>query len=69
MDNQAEKTLFRVWDVSFRRHSTHFNFRLQNPTYTWAEGIADGTDDEHPLELPGVKASDVECLLWVIYPP
>lgn len=65
---QAKNTLFRVWDVSFRRHSTQFDFRLRNTTYTWGE-IADGTDDDHPLELHGVEASDVECFLWVIYPP
>ena len=71
IDSQVEKTLFRVWDTSFRRHSPYLDDhdKLGRAAYTWSKDIPDGADDDHPLVLQDTKASDVVCLLWVIYPP
>jgi len=65
----VDNVLFRVWDTSFRRHSTYFDSKLGQATYTWTKDFPDGADDDHPLVLHDTKSSDFECLLWVIYPP
>jgi hypothetical protein len=51
INEQVKKTLYRVWDTSFRRHSKYFKRTLSVALHTWSEDVADGTDEDHPLVL------------------
>jgi len=66
---QVQETLFRVWKTSFRTHSKGFKALLGPQKVLVSRSIPDGADDEHPLYLEDIKASEFEYLLWIIYPP
>ena len=69
MLSQVQDTLFRVWTTSFRRHSKGFDDLLRRQMVLKSGSIPDGANDEQPLYIEDVKASEFECLLWIIYPP
>jgi len=66
---QVENTLFRVWSTTFRKHSKCFDELLRPPMVVKQRSVPDGTDDEHPLHLQGLKPYEFVCFLWILYPP
>ena len=61
--SQTENILFKVWNITFLRHSEWFRHRLTKGLE--AERYE---DDSYPLVLEGIKSSDFERLLWILYP-
>jgi len=66
---QVNNTLFRVWSTTFRKHSKCFDELLRPSTVLGLRSIPDGTDDEHPLYLQGLRPFEFVYFLWVLYPP
>ncbi|KAJ7157740.1 hypothetical protein C8R46DRAFT_852931, partial [Mycena filopes] len=62
----VENILFKVPRWQFERHSGVFatTFSLPQP----GEGGVEGSTDEHPLLLNGIKAKDFKALLGILYP-
>jgi hypothetical protein len=63
---EVEGCLFKVPRGPFERNSEVFQdmFRLPVPENT----VPDGSSDEHPLRLDGVKKNDFRQLLKVMFP-
>ncbi|KAJ7655372.1 hypothetical protein B0H17DRAFT_377824 [Mycena rosella] len=64
---KVEQSLFRVPRYQFERHSDIFAdmFTVPQPADS---AQSDGSDDEIPLKLEGIKALDFQRLLQVLYP-
>jgi hypothetical protein len=60
---QVEDKLFKVPRYQFE-HSPIFKTAFTLPAGTLA---AEGVSDENPIELPGIKKSDFESLLKVLF--
>lgn len=62
---RAEDTLFKVHRKDFEHGSEVFNNMFELPK---ASGKADGSSEEQPLVLEGIKACELEDFLSVLYP-
>lgn len=60
--NKVENTLFRV-----HRHQLVKSETFSDMFNTPAKELEEGASPEHPIVLKGVKASDFEALLTVLY--
>jgi len=58
---QTEDVLFNLWQITFLRHSAWFREQLKGPEVP-------PCNDGYPMFLEGVKSSEFERLLWILYP-
>ena len=63
---QVEDTLFRVHRRYFEQESEVFRAMFQLPVGNGV--VADGSSDEQPLRLEGVKKEDFRQLLRIMFP-
>ncbi|KAL1704465.1 hypothetical protein EV121DRAFT_205728 [Schizophyllum commune] len=61
---RAEDTLYRFHSFHLQRATTHFDTSIQSLRN---EATQEGSHDDRPLVLDGLKSSDLEHLLWFFY--
>ncbi|KAL1720949.1 hypothetical protein EV715DRAFT_196197 [Schizophyllum commune] len=61
---RAEDTLYRFHSFHLQRATTHFDTSIQSLRN---EATQEGSHDDRPVVLDGVKSSDFEHLLWFFY--
>ena len=64
--SQVEDTLYKVFRSSFTRHSPVWRelYEVPHPV----DMPLEGSGDDHPLILYGIRKCGFERLLWIIYP-
>ena len=65
---QVENQLFKVPRRNFANESEIFSDMFQLPAPTGEKHTLDGSSDEQPLRLEGIKKSDFLQLLRIIFP-
>ncbi|KAH8117123.1 hypothetical protein DFH11DRAFT_1473020, partial [Phellopilus nigrolimitatus] len=65
---KVEDCLFRVPRLAFEKESDVFKGMFLLPRGEIADSEVDGSSEEKPLVLEGVKAEDFRCLMRVLFP-